>query len=211
MIQYSRSALESFQKALNAILDGDIRNTEYGICYNAQLIAETSCSAYHMVASMCQDWEGFNGCRYYPISDDRYYGKWEGQNLRMRRSLAHHLLHKTKHTIQDHDIQDNKETILKSLVTLKDMAINGECQDKYPVVGICFALSKILQSNGINQLISDMSYRFVSVNATDWEHTQYPNKVHSMPVPNNPLCGYWKGENLTMRLSLIDHLITKVS
>lgn len=88
--------------------------------------------------------------------------------------------------------------ILDALLVLKEQAVTGGV-DK-PSYGICYNLFNLTDS--IN-----LSLDFVADNCEDWEHfsgdVDYPIEGY------NDDCDLWEGEQLELRLSLLDHLITK--
>lgn len=51
-------------------------------------------------------------------------------------------------------------------------------------------------------------YSLVGYLAQSWEHTVNPDDDTWYPVPENPRQHKWEGDNLTMRLSLMDHMLT---
>lgn len=92
--------------------------------------------------------------------------------------------------------------IKEALLLLKEDAISGNIKK-----GHC----------GICHLLSDMdvygSYRFVKDNCSDWG---YFSGDYNYPVSGEEGFDYhmdngdlWKGEQLELRLSLIDHLLNK--
>lgn len=87
--------------------------------------------------------------------------------------------------------------ILDALLVLKEQAING-CVGK-PDFGICYNLAVITEESGL-------SYDFVRNNCYDWE---FFSGLFEYPVELSNDCDLWEGEQLELRLSLIDHLITK--
>ena len=64
-----------------------------GICLNLSKYHIIE-DAYYFVQKNCSDWEYYSGNLCYPVSDDNNYGKWEGENLKLRLSLIDHLLTK---------------------------------------------------------------------------------------------------------------------
>lgn len=85
--------------------------------------------------------------------------------------------------------------VLDALLVLKEQAVNG-CVYK-PCYGICYNLSKITGE-------FDVSYDFIVDNCSDWE---FFSGCSYVPIDG---CGcLWEGKQLELRLSLIDHLITK--
>ena len=92
--------------------------------------------------------------------------------------------------------------IKEALLLLKEDAISGNIQKGH--FGICYLLSDMVVYN---------AYRFVSDNSRDWE---YFSGDYNYPVSGEEVFNYhadngdiWKGEQLELRLSLIDHLLTK--
>ena len=88
--------------------------------------------------------------------------------------------------------------ILDALLVLKEQAIKGCVYD--PHYGICYNLAAITED-------IDLSYDFVRNNCSDWE---FFSGLFEYPVELSDGCDLWEGEQLELRLSLIDHLITKV-
>lgn len=87
--------------------------------------------------------------------------------------------------------------ILDALLVLKEQAIEG-CIAK-PHYGICYNLSGVTGD-------FDLSYDFVGVNCSDWD---FFSGCYLNPINNYLDKPLWEGEQLELRLSLIDHLITK--
>lgn len=87
--------------------------------------------------------------------------------------------------------------ILDALLLLKEQALSKKIG--CPSFGICYNLGELVSYD-------IRAYKFVSNNSEDWEHY---SGVYGYPVklPND--CKYWEGEQLELRLSLIDHLIAK--
>ena len=92
----------------------------------------------------------------------------------------------------------NYDKIKEALIELRDEAVGGRLPaDRY---GICYNLDLKVDS---------CAYLFVASNSEDWEfysgRTSYP-----VVEPYRYYSGcYWVGEQLELRLSLIDHLIKK--
>lgn len=92
----------------------------------------------------------------------------------------------------------NYDKIKEALIELRDEAVGGNVfNTRY---GICYNL--------MNK-IEDCAFLFVASNSDDWEFysgcTAYP-----VVEPYRYYGGcYWVGEQLELRLSLIDHLIKK--
>lgn len=91
--------------------------------------------------------------------------------------------------------------ILDALLVLKEQAVKGCVTDNR--IGICGNLDIMI--NGSNS-DSFCTYVFVSDNCSDWQ-----NFSGSISYPISPVtdCGLWEGEQLKLRLSLIDHLVAK--
>ena len=87
--------------------------------------------------------------------------------------------------------------LLDALLVLKEQAVEGVI--KYPYQGICSNLLELTNR-------ADLSYLFVEDNCEDWEHFS-GNSAY--PVVMSDDCGLWEGEQLKLRLSLLDHLIDK--
>lgn len=87
--------------------------------------------------------------------------------------------------------------ILDALLVLKEQALTDNVY--YTDFGICYNLNEIVDE--------DVSvYEFVSNNSEDWEHH---SGVYEYPVKLSNNCDLWEGEQLELRLSLLDHLIAK--
>ena len=87
--------------------------------------------------------------------------------------------------------------ILDALLVLKEQAVNG-CVDE-TFYGICYNLAAITGD-------SDLSYGFVRDNCCDWK---FFSGLFDYPVELSDDCDLWEGEQLKLRLSLLDHLIIK--
>lgn len=92
--------------------------------------------------------------------------------------------------------------IKEALLEIKENVVNGNTK-KYDF-GVCSVLYQLSASN---------CYAFVNTNCIDWKHFSgnmyYPvsgEDVWLVHAKNHTL---WKGEQLELRLSLIDHLLTK--
>ena len=92
--------------------------------------------------------------------------------------------------------------IKEALLILKEDDISRNIKKGY--CGICQLL---------DLLCNRIAYRFVKENCSDWEYfsgdCNYPvsgEEVFYYYMDNGDL---WKGEQLELRLSLIDHLLTK--
>lgn len=92
--------------------------------------------------------------------------------------------------------------IKEALLKLKEDAIcdNIEFKDD----GICHLLSCLCESS---------KYGFVKENCGDWNHfsgdLSYPVSSKEVFSYHRNNCDLWNGEQLELRLSLIDHLLTK--
>lgn len=87
--------------------------------------------------------------------------------------------------------------ILDALLVLKEQAIKG-CVD-HPDCGICYNLAGITEE-------PVLSYDFVKDNCCDWD---FFSGLFDYPVELSNDCDLWEGEQLELRLSLLDHLIIK--
>lgn len=107
----------------------------------------------------------------------------------------------------DKVIKKTKKILKKALLELKKEALNGEVKDKY--YGICANLGTKVQKHKYI-----LPYTFVSENCKDWIMF---SGDEDYPVPFSDKLSYGKlncwdtPEKLYYRLSLIDHLLTKVS
>lgn len=88
--------------------------------------------------------------------------------------------------------------IKEALLELREEALSGGVYDKWR--GICFNLNE-------KHPHKYDSYMFVRENCEDWKHFSGDS---SYPIPEDLYLGKWEGVNLEMRISLIDHLLTKV-
>ena len=87
--------------------------------------------------------------------------------------------------------------ILDALLVLKEQTLTDNVYYKF--CGICYNLNEIVDE--------DFSvYEYVANNSEDWEHY---SGVYEYPVKLCNDCGLWEGEQLELRLSLLDHLIAK--
>lgn len=86
--------------------------------------------------------------------------------------------------------------MLNALLLLKEQALRGEVNK--PFFGICLNLSKLLNN--------DSAYNFVARHSEGWKHH---TGVYNHPVEFSIEEDKWEGKQLELRLSLIDHLITK--
>ena len=87
--------------------------------------------------------------------------------------------------------------ILDALLVLKEQAVNGNVSVNS--AGICYNLSEITNDY-------DLSYVFVEDNCSDWE---FFSGCILVPVGGYDGDCLWEGEQLELRLSLLDHLIIK--
>ena len=87
--------------------------------------------------------------------------------------------------------------ILDALLVLKEQALTNNVF--YAAMGICTNLAGLTED-------SDSSYDFVRDNCEDWEHFSCDT---SYPIEGYDDGHLWEGEQLELRLSLIDHLIAK--
>ena len=92
--------------------------------------------------------------------------------------------------------------IKEALLQIKEDAKIGDI--KKHIFGICSILSNISGSNG---------YLFVNSNCSDWEYfsgdLHYPVSGKDIWIKHAYKNSLWEGEQLDLRLSLIDHLLTK--
>lgn len=87
--------------------------------------------------------------------------------------------------------------ILNALLALKEQALSGSVNE--PLFGICRNLSSLTGC-------SWESYSFVSSNCEDWEYFSGDSAYPIVGYDEEPM---WEGEQLVLRLSLLDHLIAK--
>lgn len=87
--------------------------------------------------------------------------------------------------------------ILDALSVLKEQALTNNVY--YTAMGICFNLSEMTDHD-------ICAYTFVRDNCCDWE---FFSGLFEYPVELSDDCDFWEGEQLELRLSLIDHLIAK--
>jgi len=93
---------------------------------------------------------------------------------------------------KNHDIR-------ASLLQLKEDALNGNVVDIS--FGICYNLTIMTRAD------DDSCYFFVYTKSKGWK---FHSGSSSYPVPKTEFYhSKWKGEQLELRLSLIDHLLTK--
>ena len=92
---------ECFIKVLKEIIDGDLSSIDkwYGLCGNLSEV--TICSSkpycnlgYNFVENNCSDWKHYSGLRETPIIGFNRSTNWQGEQLKLRQSLAQHLLTK---------------------------------------------------------------------------------------------------------------------
>ena len=95
-----------------------------------------------------------------------------------------------------------KIDVLTGLTMLKDLAIGHPNKLKQDY-GIC---------HNLNLICSDgkMSYEYglVSYFSKGWEHHSGDERY---PIQEDEDCGKWQGENLILRISLLNYLIESVS
>lgn len=208
MNRFTTKDLIAFRNALYQLFDGNILDPKYGICRNAELHMGSGIATYLMVVEFSKDWEYHSGIPYYPVVEDTTIGKWEGVNRVKRRNLITHLRSKVSSEIMDNRVRDYKDQIREGLNRIKEKALNGEyvASDN----GICHHLKNELISQNVDVFEATVAYRFVSVNATDWEHSVSPGNRVSWPVPDSSDLQLWVDHKLTLRLSLIDHLLRKL-
>ena len=91
---------------------------------------------------------------------------------------------------------------LTGLIMLKDLAVRHPNKLKQDY-GIC---------HNLNLICSDgrMSYEYglVSYFSKGWEHHSGDERY---PIQEDEDCGKWQGENLILRISLLNYLIERVS
>jgi hypothetical protein len=79
----------------------------------------------------------------------------------------------------------------------------------YPQLGVCGNLSRLLQ----DEFEYEQAYTLVEVYGAEWEHATWYTDIDGVKhldayfVPHNKEYGTWEGENLRMRLLLIDFLM----
>ena len=87
--------------------------------------------------------------------------------------------------------------LLDALLLIKEKALTGDIDELES--GICYCLSILTDS-------VDFAHDFVRDNCEDWE---YFSGDINYPIEGYKIGNLWKGEQLKLRLSLLDHLITK--
>lgn len=92
----------------------------------------------------------------------------------------------------------SRDVLIQGLLRVKEKALNGEYTqwDKY---GIC--------SMWMDEVGCGSTYDFVYVLSKGWEH--YSGRK-AYPVIQEPDEHCWEGEQLILRLSLIDHLLEQL-
>lgn len=91
-----------------------------------------------------------------------------------------------------------RDVLIQSLLRVKEKALNGE-HNQWDTLGIC--------SMWLDEVGCNTTYDFVDVLSKGWEH--YSGR-RSYPVPQEPHEHCWEGEQLILRLSLIDHLLEQL-
>lgn len=87
--------------------------------------------------------------------------------------------------------------LLDALLVLREQAVAGDIDS--PEYGICFNLYELTGEGSL-------SYDFVGDNCEDWEH--FSGEI-DYPIKDYCAGNLWEGEQLELRLSLLNHLITK--
>lgn len=90
----------------------------------------------------------------------------------------------------------SKEVLIDSLTVVKDKALNGEYKNSNS--GICCKWSDMIDED------NSVGYDIVEVFSPSWEHFSGENCLPILGYTNGNL---WKGEQLKLRLSLIDHIL----
>lgn len=92
--------------------------------------------------------------------------------------------------------------IKEALLEIKENVLNGNTK-RYEF-GVCSVLNQLSTSNG---------YLFVNANCIDWKYFSgdiaYPVSGEDVWEAHAHNGSLWKGEQLELRLSLIDYLLTK--
>ena len=92
--------------------------------------------------------------------------------------------------------------IKEALLEIKENVVNGNTK-KYRF-GLCSVLNQLSTSNG---------YLFVNTNCFDWKYfsgdVAYPVSGEEVWLVHADNGSLWEGEQLELRLSLIEHLLTK--
>lgn len=90
-----------FRNLLLDIVQGDLEAVDihYGLCGNLSLAVpndnEDTTLGYLFVGQNCSDWSYFSGCTLLPVGGGySNRSKWQGKQLKLRQSLAQHLLTK---------------------------------------------------------------------------------------------------------------------
>ena len=91
----------------------------------------------------------------------------------------------------------SKEVLIDSLTVVKEKALSGEFAGKY--IGIC--------RNWSEEIEDMVTYNLVEKLSIGWE---YHTQCAEYPVPDNKDLGLWESDNLTLRLSLIDHILKRL-
>lgn len=92
----------------------------------------------------------------------------------------------------------SRDVLIQSLLRVKEKALNGDYTTE-PKYGIC--------SMWMDEVGCNTTYDFVDVLSKGWE---YYSGRRSYPVPQEPHEHCWEGEQLILRLSLIDHLLEQL-
>lgn len=211
-------ALVEMEEILSTVGGAGLPNHRLGICHNLKATlskkvcaeAETSTflgmhsEVYYWVEAVSQSWPKYSGEPKWPVPDglDIFSPegeKWKGEPLTLRLSLIQHL--KRECEIKVVLLSMCSDVMLQALNTLKSQALSGDLHCKG--TGICYNLDELLRQpiNGYEV------YRFVDACSKTWPLT---TGEEGYPVPHVYGVRYWEGENLKLRLSLIDHIIEVV-
>lgn len=91
-----------------------------------------------------------------------------------------------------------RDVLIQGLLRVKEKALNGE-YIPWGTHGVCSMWS--------DEVDNGTTYDFVDVLSKGWEHHS-GRKCY--PVPQEPDEHCWEGEQLILRLSLIDHLLEQL-
>lgn len=212
IIPYSVKILNCFIDSLGEVRSGILHNDSLGICFNVQKRMELKGYqdepyAYDIIREYSKDWEHYDPeCDPdYPITDNREFDTWEGPNLELRRDLMKHLKFRAQRASTMAATQKHIREFKKAFIELRDSAAdNGIVEDMSS--GICRNVALILDRDHSKD-IGSFACSAVAYYSTGWKHHQLNGVFSVFPVPHNKRQGYWEDDNLTMRISLLDHLI----
>lgn len=92
----------------------------------------------------------------------------------------------------------SRDVLIQGLLKVKEKALNGE-YNQWDTHGICSMWS--------DEVDNGTTYDFVAILSKGWE---YHSGWSNYPVPQEQHEHCWKGEQLILRLSLIDHLLEQL-